>query len=777
MPRRLIEAPDLKKGKKARRLIEAPDLKGKQSSEKPVQKADDTDAIRKHVETELANARKEITNLLKVIDIKRVSSLQQQMNSQLSDLTDRLNQADSKLKELDAEIKKPVDDDRMIHVLEIMQPVRENVDNLMAEAANIKEQLVNVEKLARTRRARFQSTVTKESITAAISTHAGEADPHTGYALKSLFDAYSILIADSDDIPTALTLAASRIPARLASGGIVAATPAQILAILSGQAGAAFDLNNKILSGVNSIYLGSDALLYDLLGIIYLRNAADSAYQSLYLGTLVFNTALTAGANALSINAKGTNNNYLKFQAKDTEGGFLEIGRLAGASDPYFAFGGSQQWKFYNSGVVDFNNLTGILRADSGAVSVDTTALLKDGSVALAGNLDFAEYKAIALVCDNGSTVPAAPTKGQWFLHTPTGRTVLLIYDGSNWIPIISLGTMTVYVDGTDGTDSIDYGGAVDAGAFKTVQYVINAIPGTITGNVVIYIAAGTYSETVTIRGKVPTGDYTIKIYGTLTESASSTAESKVAGTGATQGTLTDTGAFGSYDNKLVYITAKDEYRIIDSDTADVITIVGTFTDATNLAYKIYDWGTIVTKFFIYNGFCDVYLYDMSIPGTSSFSVYVDLNSSGRVYRCNCAMRVTALTMSFIQVAYSYVAMTASYTIQVVGSARCLFDYSKAVTSSASGIVLSCSDVSLVQIRRGSILDGASGATAVGFEVFNAAAGKTTETAGNGYIRIRNCNIGISSYQGGQVTGTANNQYSGNTADESATAASYGYID
>lgn len=58
-------------------------------------------------------------------------------------------------------------------------------------------------------------------------------DPHTQYTLKSLFDANSILKADSDNTPVALPVAASRIVARLASGGIVDATVAQIKTLLA----------------------------------------------------------------------------------------------------------------------------------------------------------------------------------------------------------------------------------------------------------------------------------------------------------------------------------------------------------------------------------------------------------------------------------------------------------------------------------------------------------------------------------------------------------------
>lgn len=59
------------------------------------------------------------------------------------------------------------------------------------------------------------------------------ADPHTQYVTKALYDANSILKADSDNTPVALPVAASRIVARLASGGIVDATVAQAKTLLA----------------------------------------------------------------------------------------------------------------------------------------------------------------------------------------------------------------------------------------------------------------------------------------------------------------------------------------------------------------------------------------------------------------------------------------------------------------------------------------------------------------------------------------------------------------
>ncbi len=60
-----------------------------------------------------------------------------------------------------------------------------------------------------------------------------EADAHPQYVQKSLFDANTILKADSDNTPAALEMGASSILARLASGNIKAASVAEMLTLLN----------------------------------------------------------------------------------------------------------------------------------------------------------------------------------------------------------------------------------------------------------------------------------------------------------------------------------------------------------------------------------------------------------------------------------------------------------------------------------------------------------------------------------------------------------------
>ncbi len=68
--------------------------------------------------------------------------------------------------------------------------------------------------------------------------------------LIALFNAHTILMAVNDNDPAALAVAASRIIGRKAAGNIGALTGAEILAILSGQAGADFSMNSKRITNL-----------------------------------------------------------------------------------------------------------------------------------------------------------------------------------------------------------------------------------------------------------------------------------------------------------------------------------------------------------------------------------------------------------------------------------------------------------------------------------------------------------------------------------------------
>ena len=76
---------------------------------------------------------------------------------------------------------------------------------------------------------------------------------------KSTLDAHSIIMAVLDNTPVVLTVAASRIVGRAAAGNIDDLTPAQVMAILSGQAGADFSMNTHKITSVTDPGANQDA--------------------------------------------------------------------------------------------------------------------------------------------------------------------------------------------------------------------------------------------------------------------------------------------------------------------------------------------------------------------------------------------------------------------------------------------------------------------------------------------------------------------------------------
>lgn len=393
--------------------------------------------------------------------------------------------------------------------------------------------------------------------------------------------------------------------------------------------------------------------------------------------------------------------------------------------------------------------------------------------------LDLKQLKAIALVCDNGATAPASPVAGQWFLHTPTGRNVLMMYDGSNWIPIISLGTMTVYVDKTDGTDAIDKGGAVDAAAVKTVQYAVNLIPGLVGGNVVININAESYVETVTIQGKSLTGAFTITLQGTLTALATAAQDSSVQGAGATLGSITDAGAFGAYDGKLLYSSNNAEYRIIDSDTVNTATVVGYWSAAPSGNYTVYDWGTSVSQIIVASG--QVAVVCQGIKLTTAVCALIRAGGSATFSRCWLTAASTIVANDGGTVSISVC------LLEISGAAYCYNGYSRSngliqLTkfnighTDATGIFVQQNSVCQLQYPNGLVvIDGTAGAAEAYFGVH--VYGSSFFSFELTYSVVRDCDTGVGADNGGVIINTGNNQYSGNTANETATAASYGYID
>jgi hypothetical protein len=280
---------------------------------------------------------------------------------------------------------------------------------------------------------------------------------------------------------------------------------------------------------------------------------------------------------------------------------------LAQAVDDLALDVGSVDWGFITGTLSNQGDLQVALNSKADQSEVTTLSNLVDTlpTNPLSADLDFAGFKAIALACDSGSTLPAAPNDGQWFLHTPAGRSVLMQYVGGAWKALQGFGDVTVYVDGTLGTDAQDKGFGTGADAFLTPQYALDQCPKAVqNGDIIIYVAAGTYD--VSTLGLSIT-DFLVPVYfygeyatldsGTIT---SSTAGSRATGTRAT---MTDTSKAWTTDQwfkKFMTVTYLGvEYALpIRSNTADTLTVSSQFS--TNFTpptgtYKIIEPTTIFT--------------------------------------------------------------------------------------------------------------------------------------------------------------------------------------
>ena len=324
----------------------------------------------------------------------------------------------------------------------------------------------------------------------------------------------------------------------------------------------------------------------------------------------------------------------------------------------------------------------------------------------------------------------------------------------------------------------------VIANAFSTVQGALSAVPGTVNCNTTIKISNGTFSENVVVQGKSFSGAYELRIKGTLLLQVSAASATVSAGTGATQGTVTKAGSFGSYDNKLAYFVTNGEYRLIDSDTADVLTLVGTAPSSTTQTVNVYDWATIIdgtsdNALNIASGQVGVAFDKIKFTNNATAAydnrvVWLRPASIGSFYEC-WIYRATggyAAVPDGGKFEAHKVLFSGSFAAVVVAEFGNMLCWYSKISLGGSGTGLSMSN-SFCNLRAGSIVHGcATGVYASKNGVFNC-----TNAVAEGYLRIRNNTTGVSADTGGQVTGTALIVYSGNTTNESAVAASYGYID
>jgi len=412
------------------------------------------------------------------------------------------------------------------------------------------------------------------------------------------------------------------------------------------------------------------------------------------------------------------------------------------------------------------------LRFDSATGSWVAQAFAHDAT--LTGDGTTASPLAVA---SSGATLPASGVAGQVFLHTPTGRKILMTYSGTEWTPVQSLSACTMYVDGALGTDDPNYGYGTGAAAYKTINYALAQVAPFNIANANINVALGTYAETLDVSGKYFLGIHSLYIYGESTTLDSGTATSGTTGSGATYGTLTDTSkswTINAYKGE--FVTVNSTKYIIESNTATMLSLVGVAAIVPSGAYAIDTPGTYVDaanvstplvtiKKINFNGSNAISASVKFLTATFQICKFTGLAASARIF-CQKA------NLNIIICSFGSSATSGSANIRLYhgGSITNMLRSYMPGSLTITGIIASYQ--SSAYLGGGNVMDGL--ATGISITSGYAYLGAPTTA---GWNTVKNSTTALTAKNGGQIKNTASCTLAGNVTDKNAEAASYGYID
>jgi len=369
---------------------------------------------------------------------------------------------------------------------------------------------------------------------------------------------------------------------------------------------------------------------------------------------------------------------------------------------------------------------------------------------------------------DRLSDTPSSKTGAAGkYVRVSTNETILE-FDGAADMETES---RTVYVDGDNGSDTM--GDGSEGSPFQTYEKALSTVRNVIADGVTItiHLKAATNQYTMVDTGRLCIGAGQLVIEGEMTVSDSGSVSS------ATAVTITDSSKSWTVDEwagKVCKITSggTDYYRIIDSNTADTLTLCGRLssTPSAGDSYEILDWGSAISGTWKLTGTGNnIALEDLYIPA-------IEFTGGGRYSISRCKFDMANFPVSigsdflYGTVRFDMCDINGSggtYGIYCVTGAAATLQLYRTRIHNAQYLVRFSSPAGKLVWSNGSIADGG---TSLGFRLQGTAYCTMWTPPVNGatdVTTIRNCDTGlkVESGAGASRTGVAYVTYSGNTTD------------
>jgi len=164
--------------------------------------------------------------------------------------------------------------------------------------------------------------------------------------------------------------------------------------------------------------IGADGLLTDDSDLTF---SDDILTVTKIAGTTINGNLAFEGNRVIS--AENVDTRALQIHARDTGVGLVKVAEAQGAADPYFAMGGSQEFKFYNSG---YGTIAGTLQLESN----NKLQLRDDGIYVYSpsdGRSDFVSDGTIFLYAEDGTYVYDDDGDSQLIVRSNTDDAKILI--------------------------------------------------------------------------------------------------------------------------------------------------------------------------------------------------------------------------------------------------------------------------------------------------------------------------------------------------------------